>query len=520
MECTMSPERGAGSEEHEPAFELVSPDPSAMIESMRAYGYTLATAVADLIDNSVAAGASHVDVRMHWAGSDSWIRIADDGHGMDEDTLRNAMRLGSTSPLAERDSRDLGRFGLGLKTASLSQCRSLTVQSREAGRGDWVRRWDLDYLARPDTEGWRLLTSAQTGSEDRLALQWNTGTVVLWEKLDRIVGAAGKDDVRTQNHFLRLAEGLEEHLGMVFHRFLGGTGRRLAIRLNGREVAAWDPFLENHAATQRTPEEVLRIPDHPHAIRVRGFVLPHKDRLGDEGHRRASGPKGWNAQQGFYLYRNERLIVAGSWLGLGASRPWTQEEHYKLARLRLDVPNSMDHLWQLDVKKSSATPPPSVADGLKGLAQTVRKDARSVFAHRGRYGKRKSRQEVARPWKPRRIRGVRTYRIDRQHPVISALTAAVADVAREELEIALRIIEETVPIEQIWLDKSETPDDFASPFYEVANSELERVIQIAYRAIQRNRGLDHDETVEQLLSLEEFSGPDAQAIIGMLEGDE
>lgn len=502
-----------------PLYEDVPPDASAMIESMRAYGYTLSTAIADLIDNSIAAEAGHVWIRLHWAGPDSWISVADDGKGMDEAALRDAMRLGSRSPLAERDPEDLGRFGLGLKTASLSQCRRLTVHSRRADETGWIRRWDLDYLALPETKGWRLLTSCAPGSEHRLELpqEASTGTVVLWEILDRIVGDAGKDDRKVHDHFLKLAEDLQDHLAMVFHRFLGTPGRRLRIYLNDRLVEPWDPFLEHHSATQPTPEELIPIPGHEEPIRVRGFVLPHKDRLGDEAHRQASGVAGWNAQQGFYLYRNQRLIVAGSWLGLGGGRPWTQEEHYKLARIRLDVPNSMDHLWQLDVKKSSAVPPPIAADRLRGLAQTVRTDARSVFAHRGRYGTRTQRAAYARPWKAVRTSGRLTYRIDRKHPLVAAVIRAVEGVAKNEIEAALRIVEETVPIEQIWLDKAEQPEEFAAPFHGTTSRQLRTLLDIAYRTIRRIRGASHEETIAILLDSEEFGGEEAQSIIGSIE---
>jgi hypothetical protein len=490
-----------------------------MIESMRAYGYTLSTAVADLIDNSIAANASQVWVRHHWAGADSWIAVIDDGDGMREAELRNAMRLGSRSPLASRDPDDLGRFGLGLKTASLSQCRRLTVRSTTNDGRAWTRRWDLEYLAKNSTAGWRLLTTCLPGSESRLERPADSerGTVVLWEVLDRLVGGAGRDDKKVHDHFLRLIDELEAHLAMVFHRFLAPGRRRLAIHLNDVAIRPWDPFLEYHNATTKTPEEVIPVPGFADPVRVRGFVLPHKDRVGDENHRAASGPAGWNAQQGFYLYRNERLIVAGSWLGLGGARPWTQEEHYKLCRIRLDVPNSMDHLWQLDVKKSSAVPPPAVSDRLTGLAQRIRTDARAVFAHRGRYGQRTDRREYAKPWKAVRRAGVRTYSIDRSHPLINAVTKAVVGVAADEFEIALKVIEETVPVEQIWLDKAEHPEDFAAPFYGSTSRQIRLLIEIAYRAIRSNRRTSHAETIDLMAQSVEFAGAEAQAILASLE---
>ena len=455
-------------------YEEVPPEASSMIESMRAYGYTLSTAIADLIDNSIAAECTTVWLHFHWSGADSWIAIVDDGKGMTEARLSNAMQLGSRSPLEDRDPQDMGRFGLGLKTASLSQCRRLTVATKIGSGQASLRRWDLDYLSQPGVTGWRLLKRAEDGSEERLSGldDLDHGTVVLWERLDRIVADAGKDDARIRGHFLRLVEHVESHLAMVFHRFLSGPRRRLKIVVNGNSVSAWDPFLEDHSATQTTPEEVITLRGQNEAIRVKGFILPHKDRLGDEAHARASGPAGWNAQQGFYLYRNERLIVPASWLGLGSGRPWTQEEHYKLARIRLDIPNSMDHAWQLDVKKSSAHPPPELADRLKGLAQTVREQARSVFSHRGRYRQRQTRRDFTRPWTTTHRAGVRVYAIDRKHPALQALLAAVPPDAHDALEAALTIIEETVPVEQIWLDTAERPEETGGAFHGISAGRL------------------------------------------------
>lgn len=500
-------------------YEEVPPDASSMIESMRAHGYTLSTAVADLIDNSIAARCTSVWLNFVWAGADSWITLLDDGHGMSERELSSAMKLGSRSPLESRDPDDLGRFGLGLKTASLSQCRRLSVVTRKAGSELATRRWDLDFLSRPAVQGWKLLTRLEPGSEGRVAPlhDLDEGTLVLWERLDRIVGDAGKDDRKIRDYFLRLVEHVESHLSMVFHRFLAGSRPRLRLFVNGNRLTAWDPFLEGNDATLRTPEEEIRLPGHAEPIRVKGFILPHKDRLGEEEHARASGPSGWNAQQGFYLYRNERLIVPGSWLGLGSGRPWTQEEHYKLARIRLDIPNSMDHLWHLDVKKSSAQPPPLVADRLKGLAQKVRQDARSVFAHRGKYGKRKTKEEYSRPWKTTRKGGIAVYRIDRKHPVLEALIDSIPQSSRDDLEAALVIIEETVPVEQIWLDTAEHPDDTAPAFHGSTSLRIRGIIALAYRALRRNRECTHDEAIERLLAAEEFAGDEAQAIIAAIQ---
>ena len=103
--------------------EEVPPSASAMIESMRAYGYSTPMGIADLIDNSIFAGATRVWLNFHWSGADSFISIADNGHGMSEEQLVSAMKLGSQNPLEVRPKKDLGRFGLGFKADFEAFCR-------------------------------------------------------------------------------------------------------------------------------------------------------------------------------------------------------------------------------------------------------------------------------------------------------------------------------------------------------------------------------------------------------------
>lgn len=194
------------------------PNAAIMIEALRGLGYNTATALADIIDNSISAGARKVELVFHWQGMDSYIVVRDNGCGMSAAELDIAMRLGVKNPLTQRSGHDLGRFGLGLKTASFSQCRRLTVSSKKEGITN-VLRWDLDILAASTDDGWYLLEGADAGSQAALANAEPEihGTVVLWEVLDRIVtpGYGEKD-------FLNLIDGVEQHLGMVFHRFLEG----------------------------------------------------------------------------------------------------------------------------------------------------------------------------------------------------------------------------------------------------------------------------------------------------------
>lgn len=438
-----------------PFAEDVPPDPGAMIESMRAFGYSLPTAVADLVDNSITARAANVWVDMQWVGAQSTVRVLDDGSGMDAALLTNAMRLGSRSPRELRAPDDLGRFGLGLKTASFSQARDLTVASRSRGGAIEARRWDLDFVTR--TRSWSLLKGRDATTERVLdgLRPLGHGTLVLLERLDRLVGDVSVDDAAAHDRFLDHVNRTEAHLAMVFHRFLSGP-RALRLHINGRRVEPWDPFLIDHpahSATQQLPSDSL--PFEGGRVEIHPFVLPHQSKLGVDLHRRAAGPRGWNAHQGFYVYRARRLLVAGDWLGL----PFRQEEHNKLARIRVDLDNDMDAAWQIDVRKATARIPGSLRDRLKGMADTTRRRASDAYRFRGKIVSREQRVgQAGFVWQRRSDRGGRvTYVVNREHPLIrEALEEGGA--VREAVQRTLRLTEENLPVAAITIDASERPE--------------------------------------------------------------
>ncbi len=454
-------------------YEISAPKPCALVESLRSVGYSLPTAIADILDNSVAANARNIWIDFHWAGPDSWISTVDDGDGMDEATLANAMRPGSANPLDNRKPDDLGRFGLGLKTASFSQCRKLTVWSKSLQSSPFGRCWDLDYVAKHDE--WRLQrATTPRGLEpfDHLS-GLPSGTLVLWEQLDRAVDDSPASSGEAHIRFLKLIDDVRAHLAMIFHRYLEGTasvrrGAPLRIFVNGRSeahlVQPWNPFaIAGGPTSKETPSEGMSLGGH--RVSVRGFVLPHKDRLTNEQYLAGGGHQGWVAQQGFYIYRNDRIIVPGDWLRLGRTRPWAKEEQYKLARLSIDIPNVMDEDWALDIKKSTARPPAAIRERLTDLADAVRKDARQVFAHRGEYGPRPQGPETVkeRPWTATSRAGRIVYLVNRTHPLIAETLRRLGPLV-EHIKPMLRLIEETVPVQKIWLDTAESPDEHAVPY--------------------------------------------------------
>lgn len=480
-------------------YESAEPSARSLIESLRSVGYSLPTAVADIIDNSIAAQARNVWLNFHWAGAKSHITIMDDGHGMSEDELRKAMRPGTSSPLDLRDSSDLGRFGLGLKTASFSQCRRVTVLSRRKTTRCASRTWDLDYVEA--TDEWRLLTDLGPAAPHLEPLKRiKSGTVVLWTKLDRLAVAENSGDAAAHNRFNDSIDHVKHHVALTFHRFLEDGS--IKIHLNGHQVSPWNPFLEGMPGTYRTPEE--HIPYRRSKVLFRGYVLPHKDMLSPEDYVAAAGSLGWTAHQGFYVYRNKRLVVAGDWLRLGRPNPWAKAEHYNLARIRLDLANDADGDWQLDVKKSTVRPPPLIRARLTELAENIRQRARSVFVHRGRFGKRTPAvEEFIRPWEPATRNGKRVYRINRAHPLVAEALKASGKKS-PEIEALLRILEETVPVQQIWLDTSEENVETAVPYADVDFSVLRTDISRAFSFLVKS-GINKATAKVKLGSIEPFN---------------
>lgn len=331
------------------AVEVI-PAARRLIGSLRDMGYEFSTAVADLVDNSIEAGATTVSIDIEFEGENSWVRVADNGSGMTPAALREAMRYGSSRSYSEED---LGKFGLGLKVASLSQCQRLSVASRtsreRAESSGYC--WDLDHIGR--TNRWELIPLLRQPDGPSLhdLLKSSSGTVVLWQRLDRILGYRQPDNEPARRRLAAMCREVEGHLAMVFHRYLAGEvrGRRLRILVNGTEIPPWDPFARYERGTRRLNPVSLRLNNDGMAgeVSLEPFVLPHQsDFSSADGFRLASGPANWNQQQGFYIYRSNRLIQSGGWC-----RIRSLDEHTKLARVALRFSPQLDEAFRVNVSK-------------------------------------------------------------------------------------------------------------------------------------------------------------------------
>ena len=470
-----------------------------MMEALRGLGYSTAAALADIVDNSVSARASEVRIEFTWAGSSSRISVLDNGRGMCDAELESAMTLGDKSPLDNRAADDLGRFGIGLKTASFSQCRRLTVASMREGGIPCCLHWDLDALdARPD-DGWLLFEGPAAGSEPFLDPLCGRakGTLVLWEALDRVV-----TEGFTTDDFADLIDGVEARLAMVFHRMLQGPRPTLRLLLNGRPVEPWDPFMSGHPA-KPWESPIARQITGSGPVMIACHVLPHRDLLTPDEYESAGGPEGWTAQQGFYVYRNDRLLMAGGWLGLGQGRAWNREEAHRLARVRLDIPNTADADWKIDIRKSTARPPVSLRPWLTRLAEDTRDRARRVFAYRGSPGPGPGGTPVEQAWRAEHSRSGMRYRIDGRHPSV----AAVLDAAGPLLPLVkamLSVVEETVPVQRIWLDTAENRETPRTGFSGTPPEQIISVLRTLFDDMVGRRAMSPAAAKRMLAGTEPF----------------
>jgi hypothetical protein len=465
----------------------LAPDPQLM-ESMRAVGYTLETAVADVIDNSLTAGADRVDV-LFTSSPDVRIAILDNGAGMDSDTLVQAMRLAGRAPSSCRQPHDLGRFGLGLKTAGLSQARSITVATKQSGQLHAVR-WDLDYLAATGRWALQILNDSEVQH-----LPWlgrlsdnDAGTLVLWEKLDQLHAAPEL----VESHLDEKMQSVRQHLSLVFHRFTGGAApplkRPLALHINGAQVPLIDPFLTNNRATQVGQQERIRVDEV--WVDVQPYTLPYLNKLSAADRRAAQIAGTLRDSQGFYVYRAGRLVLWGTWF-----RIMPRDELGKLARVRVDIPNSLDHLWSLDIKKSSATPPPEVRRRLVQIAGQMIGPSRRTHRYRGRPA---SVDSIERMWTLIEDRGAFRYELNRSHPMIETVFDGLDPIHQTALSQLLRAIEGSFPVEDAYnrmgSDQTHTPSTVVG----------EEVVEMA-RALRALIGGDLRELAQKLALVEPFN---------------
>ena len=414
------------------------PHAASLIEGLRDFGYSLETSLADIIDNSITAGATRIDIEADTASEAPWIAIIDNGKGMTEAELIEAMRPGSRNPRAERDSKDLGRFGLGLKSASFAQCRNLMVLTKQNGETACAS-WDLDAVSARNT--WQIDLHDDPVIPD-INLPNQHGTVVLWSKLDRLDGGYSNnvaDRAAVINSSLSIAE---QHIRLVFHRFLEGSSPRLSLYLNRRRIKPINPFAIENSATQFDPPDDLKLAKG--LVKIRSVTLPHFKKMSEADWQEIGGPEGHLKSQGLYIYRADRLIIAGGWLGLTP-----QTELTKLCRVSVDIPNTMDAEWKIDVKKASAQLPPVVRKRLQKVVERFVTTSKRTYQRRGRKLVDEQRMPM---WNRLQKDSVITFRPNLEHPVFQDFREQLPEKLRADFRNCLSLLGATLPIESLHAD--------------------------------------------------------------------
>lgn len=456
--------------------ENTPPNVGNFVKSLRDVGYTLEVAVADIVDNSISASASHIQIYAV-PNPEMIFCILDDGSGMTELELVEAMRLSSKSPDDKREVKDLGKFGLGLKTASFSQCKKLTVLSKKNSITS-IKQWDLDYIAQHNE--WLLITPdsndfVNTQLMDEFKMLQH-GTLVIWQEIDHYESTTFTDSL----------DKTIRHVSLVFHRFLEDKFKPLTINFNNNRLKPFNPFNIEHSATQEKPKEIIQIDDSK--IEISPYILPHHSKVSQQEWDSYSTEDGYIKSQGFYLYRAKRLLIYGTWWGMHKAT-----DAHKLVRIKIDIPNDQDKYWDIDIKKSHAKPRADIKSRLKTIIKKSTEIGSRPYTGRGKKIKDKT---ITKFWQTIPVDNDFRFGLNQEHPLyqrIKDLSGLDVDL----LDIYLKGIEAYLPLEAIQAHLQQNP-------HEIKQDSALSKIDIERLATQlKAQGLD-DEYIASLLKTELF----------------
>ncbi len=432
------------------------PNPQLLLNSLRNVGYTLKAAIADLIDNSITAQASHISVqyrgREYQGGP--WIAICDNGIGMTSDELLNNMRLGCRTieqPGRRRD--DLGRFGLGMKMASFSQCRKLTVFSWKNNTPSaycWdldniVSTWEIHELPPDEIENSSILATLK---DDTIINFTKQGTVVLWEKIDR-------DCIASSTKFDSSMKQVKEHLSLVFHRFMvpeAGYQSTIGFDMNNVNITPKSPF----GSSKNINRHILpsdQFESRGEIVTYRPYLLPRAVDCSPAEYKESAGTEGYLINQGFYVYRNRRLIERATWF-----RQFKKEFKTQLLRIQIDIPAELDEYWEIDVRKSQATPPSDIQERIISIVEQAMNEAKSVWDSERRNVTTKIR-DIEPVWKTINIApNIYEYEINTQHTLYQLIQKDLSAEKKKLLKEYMILISKAFPYDRYYADRNQNAD--------------------------------------------------------------
>ena len=342
-----------------------------------------------------------------------------------------------------KPSEDLGRFGLGMKTASFSMAKKLLVISKKNSTISNAE-WNLNTVASEDK--WEI--SEYDESEILMILEsidtytqynnWKQGTLIIISELDRLIDETNIE--KSKKNFYKTIRNIKSHIAITFHRFMEENA--LKISVNGNKLEAWNPFWIKSPATMELAREELF--DGKNEVVVEPYILPHKSKYNsEEEFKEAGGVKDWRGHQGFYVYRNRRLLVYGTWFG-----KFKKEPAYNLARIKLDMSADSDFEWDIDIKKSKATLPVAIEEQITQIAYLAIEKSVAVYNSRGVYNRKNTSNNTSLKyvWEQRKnISGNYMFYLNKKHPMLLKILSGMDENAQKELKTYLSLVESYSP---------------------------------------------------------------------------
>lgn len=486
-----------------------TPSAGPLLASLRDIGYSFETAIEDILDNSITAKSVEIRVDFSWNDGEPWILFRDDGIGMSLDDLIIAMRPGSKNPIEERDFGDLGRFGLGLKTASFSQAKSLTVITSKDNKL-CAAMTDLDEIIYGLNDGFKLalldekdITEIREIKSELKDFSNGNGTMVLWRKMDRV------DDFDNKKNreviFQEMITSSRAHVELTFHRYLsplrGESTKKIKIFFNGDLLTASDPFNTFHDATRELPEKIVHLEGSQ--LMVQAYILPHHSKLDDVEYKKYAGSGGYLNNQGFYVYRNKRLIKKCTWFGL-----IPKQELTKLARVRLDIPNNLDRILKVNVMKSSIFLPKALKDQLKVVINQIEDAGQKVYRQRGVKVQEKIKEPL---WTRVATSGKIKYTINKDHSILKEMAKKMTSENLSDVINLLNFVESSFPTQSLYVDAAKNPKELSNP--SVDKVQLKEYVGLYMdQLIIKNGESQSNEAIKELLTIDPFSSNKIETI--------
>lgn len=481
---------------------VTRPSATPVIQSLRSIGYNAQTAIADLVDNGIDAKANEVNIDFFYDNGNGYISIRDNGIGMSDEELQIAMTIGSKDPREERNSKELGRFGMGLKTASFSLGKRLSVITKKDGVVS-ERCWDLDYIS--NTNEWNLFKKIPSEVKERIgSIDFDSGTIVFIDKLDRFCGY-GTSKVIQINSFNSKVARIRTYLEMVFHLKIQ---EGINISINENVLIPWDPFLSSHSKTIEGETQLIRVNNK--RVRVTPYVLPHPSSFIETEYKKAAGIKGWRDQQGFYIYREGRLVNFGDWFGM-----FTKDYFSELVRIKIDFTNDGDDDWKIDVKKSSISIPEDAKDNLKAIGKYYRQVSKEIMLYRAKPAKKAGRMKGSlNTWELYNDASDSSYILNRNHPILMEVLKQIDEETRKKLNFYLKLVELGSPTNLL---NSESMVRAEESIQEIDESKRFIIIELANSLIALNDELDVESIVDSISLVQGFESINRTTIKNVIE---